>query len=433
MRKLVIFALFAALCGSISAQSTLRSEYILYDAREDALRRDCSKTVNHIPFVPKSMGSLGEMEMYSMEIDVPASWNDYNAYIHLENCYSGYDIAVNGKVIASSEDPYTPKDYFISPYLVQGENKVVLVLRPSACAELNEGVKAAMRERFTNCYIYAQNRACIYDYDVAIVVGEDKKLHLELDLIAGNDFNYEETITLGYDIYTPENKLVDYAVREVIVPGRSRDTLEVSVDLGAELRYLWSAAKPQLYRMTLYVKRNGKPVEYVPLYVGAGSTTFADNAILRNGKPIVIKSSAYNAASTSATTRKEIAALKAKGINTLMPDSPQPLWFYELCDNLGMYVIEQVSINPTAKSDDRTVGGTPSNNPQLVDYYIDRVKSCYYRTRNHTCIIAYSLGGKQSGNGYCMYKAYQWLKEVEKNRPVICSTASGEWNTDILL
>lgn len=431
MRKLAIFTILAALWGSVSAQSLGRSEFSLYDAREDALKRDHSKTVNYIPFAPKAMGELGDIEMVGMEIDVPASWNDYNAYLHLENCRSGFDVAINGKVVASSEDPHTPQDFFISPYLVQGSNKVVLILRPSSCAELNAGAKFSSSPRFDGCYIYAQNRSCIYDYDVAIVVGEDKKLHLELDLIAGNDFNYEETITLGYDIYTPENKLVDYAVRDVIVGGRSRDTLEVRVDLGAELRYLWSAAKPQLYRMTLYVKRNGKPTEYVPLYVGAGETTFADGAILRNGKPITIKSAAYNAAATMATTRKEIVALRSKGINTLMPDSPQPVWFYELCDKIGMYIIEQASINPTEGGDNRAVGGTPSNNPQLVEHYLERVKSMYYRTRNHASIIAYSLGSKSAGNGYCMYKAYQWLKSVEKQRPVICYSADGEWNTDM--
>lgn len=431
MRKLAIFTILAALWGSVSAQSLGRSEFSLYDAREDALKRDHSKTVNHILFAPKAMGELGDIEMVGMEIDVPASWNDYNAYLHLENCRSGFDVAINGKVVASSEDPHTPQDFFISPYLVQGSNKVVLILRPSSCAELNAGAKFSSNPRFDGCYIYAQNRSCIYDYDVAIVVGEDKKLHLELDLIAGNDFNYEETITLGYDIYTPENKLVDYAVRDVIVGGRSRDTLEVRVDLGAELRYLWSAAKPQLYRMTLYVKRNGKPTEYVPLYVGAGETTFADGAILRNGKPITIKRAAYNAAATMAATRKEIAVLRTKGINTLMPDSPQPVWFYELCDKIGMYIIEQASINPTEGGDNRAVGGTPSNNPQLVEHYLERVKSMYYRTRNHASIITYSLGSKSAGNGYCMYKAYQWLKSVEKQRPVICYSADGEWNTDM--
>ena len=430
MRKLAIFAILVTLCGAVSAQRVLRSEFTLYDTREDALKSDHSQTVNHIPFVPKSSGALGALEMFEMEIDVPASWNDYNTYLHLENIRSGYDVAINGAVAFSSEDGITPSDYFISPRLKQGANKITLIARPSACAELDEGLQAPKGELFANCYIFAQHRTGIYDFDAAIVVGDDKKLHLELDLIADNSFNFDETISLGYDIYTPENKLVDYAVRELIVPGRSRDTLKVRVDLGAELRYLWSASKPQLYRSTLYVKRSGKPVEYIPLYIGAGKTTFTDGKIYRNGTAITIKSAAYNSAKNRTETRKEILALKSKGINTLKPDSPQPIWFYELCDKLGMYVIERASINPVSKGDDRTVGGTPSNNPALLDEYLSRVKSMYYRTRNHACVIAYTLGGEKSGNGYCMYKAYQWLKEVEAERPVICLSAAGEWNTD---
>lgn len=430
MRKLAIFAILVTLCGAVSAQRVLRSEFTLYDTREDALKSDHSQTVNHIPFVPKSSGALGALEMFEMEIDVPASWNDYNTYLHLENIRSGYDVAINGAVAFSSEDGITPSDYFISPRLKQGANKITLIARPSACAELDEGLQVPKGERFANCYIFAQHRTGIYDFDAAIVVGDDKKLHLELDLIADNSFNFEETISLGYDIYTPENKLVDYAVRELIVPGRSRDTLKVRVDLGAELRYLWSAAKPQLYRSTLYVKRGSKPVEYIPLYIGAGKTTFADGKIYRNGAAITIKSAPYNAAKNRTDARKEILALKSKSINTLKPDAPQPIWFYELCDKLGMYVIERASINPVSKGDDRTVGGTPSNNPALLGEYLSRVKSMYYRTRNHACVIAYTLGGEKSGNGYCMYKAYQWLKEVEAERPVICLSAAGEWNTD---
>lgn len=432
MRKLAIFTIMAALCGSISAQRVLRSEFTLYDTREDALTANHSQTVNHIPFTPKSTGKLGAIEMFEMEVNVPASWNDYNTYLHLENLRSGYDIAINGAVAHSSEDGTTPADYFISPHLKQGANKVVLLLRPSSCAELDKGVQASKTERFTNCYIFAQHRTAIYDFDAAIVVGDDKKLHLELDLIADNSFNFEETISLGYDIYTPEKKLVDYAVRELIVPGRSRDTLKVRVDLGAELRYLWSAAKPQLYRSTLYIKRGSKPVEYIPLYIGAGKTTFADGKIYRNGTAITIKSAPYNAAANRAETRKEILALKSKGINTLKPDYPQPIWFYELCDKIGIYVVERAAINPTDNSTDRTIGGTPSNNPQLLGEYLDRVKGMYYRTRNYSCIIAYTLGGEKAGNGYCMYKAYQWLKSVEKQRPVVCLSADGEWNSDPL-
>ena len=66
----------------------------------------------------------------------------------------------------------------------------------------------------------------------------------------------------------------------------------------------------------------------------------------------------------------------------------------------------------------------------LADEYLERVRNMYYRSRNHTCIIGFALGG-ESGNGYNMYKAYQWLKSVEPSRPVICIDAGGEWDTDL--
>ena len=130
------------------------------------------------------------------------------------------------------------------------------------------------------------------------------------------------------------------------------------------------------------------------------------------------------------TTLAELKALKAKGNNTICPDYPQPGWFYDLCDELGLYVIDCANINAPEKRDDRKVGGTPSNDPSLADEYLERVKAMYYRSRNFTCVIAYSLGGP-SGNGYNMYKAYQWLKSVEKSRPVIYSDTDGEWNSDL--
>lgn len=433
MRRVAFFAILMLVAFSVSAQRVYRSEFTVYDVRDDALSRDHSRTTNHIVYMPLPLGSVGNIELIGTKIEIPASWKDYNVYLHIENTIKAYDVAVNGKLVASTSDPYTPADYLISPYLIQGVNEVVLLLRTSEYGELNADAQNSLREQAEGCYLFAQHRTSVYDFDAAITADSEGKLHLELDVIVGNDFNYEEPISVGYDVYTPERKLVDYAVREIKVAGRSRDTLKVRLNLGAESRYLWSEKQAGLYRTTLYIKRNGKPFEYLTTRVGAGVTTYADGKILRNGEAIDISLKEYNARTNRSECRKDILAFKVEGINTLMPDTPQPSWFYDLCDDLGMYVIESTSINPRDKSDDRKVGGTPSNNPELVEEYIKRVKSMYYRTRNRACIIGYSLGGKHAGNGYCMYKAYQWLKSVEKNRPVICRTADGEWNTDVVL
>ncbi|MDE5707465.1 MAG: hypothetical protein K2H69_04790, partial [Alistipes sp.] len=119
-----------------------------------------------------------------------------------------------------------------------------------------------------------------------------------------------------------------------------------------------------------------------------------------------------------------------QGYNTGAPDYPQPDWFYGLCDELGLSVIDRANIHAPEQRDNRRVGGTPSNDPAQLDEYLERVRAMYYRSRNHTCVAAYALGG-EAGNGYCMYKAYRWLKDADPSRAVICVDADGEWNTDL--
>lgn len=432
MKKFLLTTLAIAVATIVSAQQVYRTEFSVFDLREAALKSDHSKTEHHIPFTPKTLEAVGKIEVVGQTVEFPTAWSDYNVYIHIQNTIKAYDLVVNEELVASVEDSYTPADFLLSPYLRQGKNEILLLLRRSECIELNNGSKSNLVEQFRGSYIFAQHRKHIYDYDARIVQSENGKgLSLELDILVRNDFNFEEVVLVGYDIYSPENKLIDYAVREFPVAGRSVDTLHIKTYLGEVSRFLWSNAKPQLYRLTLYTKRDGKPREYISFRLGAGSTTFADGKILRNGKPIAIKSAQYNARTTYAEALSEIKAMRAKGINTLLPDNPQPEWFYDICDGLGMYVIERANINPVEQSQNRKIGGTPSNNPALAGEYLARIKAMYYRTRNHSCIIAYALGGDQAGNGYNMYKAYQWLKGVEKERAVICTSADGEWNSDI--
>ena len=430
MKRALFALLFIAVALSASAQQVYRTEFSVFDLRESALNNDHSNTERHIRFAPKSIEAVGKVEVVGEEIDLPTAWSDYDVYIHIQNTIKAYDLVVNAELVASVEDSYTPADFLLSPYLRQGKNEILLLLRRSEHIELNSGAQSNLVEQFQGSYLFAQHRKHIYDYD-ARIVEKGKTLALELDVVVRNNFNFEEMMQVGYDIYSPDNKLIDYAVREFPVAGRGVDTLRIRTSLGEESRFLWSDKSPKLYRLTLYTKRDGKPREYISFRLGAGTSSFENGKILRNGKAVEMKSVRYNARTTYDEALAEIKALKSKGYNTLLPDNPQPEWFYDICDGLGLYVIERANINPTEESQNRKIGGTPSNNPALLGEYLARVKAMYYRTRNHSCIVAYALGGDEAGNGYNMYKVYQWLKGVEKHRAAICTSADGEWNSDI--
>ena len=369
-----------------------RTEVVPYDKRHDADARNRAGVEAYIAYTPEAFAATDDAVAVGQVIDIPYVWTDGVVYLHLA---------------------------------------VVLTLRRSAADALNAA--PASRKAFENSYLYTQNKRSIRDFEIALVPDSTRKFGvLELAVVAQNAFNYDEPVTVGYDIYSPQGKLLDFNIREVVIPGRMTDTVRFTPFIYGTNANKWEpgAKNPPLYKVMLFTRRDGAYREYMPLKIGFGKTEFTDGRITRFDKEIKLVKTRYNAAADRKITLAELKNLKSKGSNTVCPDYPQPAWFYELCDELGLYVIDRANINAPDRRDDRRVGGTPSNDPALADEYLERVKAMYYRSRNHTCVVAFALGG-ESGNGYNMYKAYEWLKSVEKSRPVIYTDADGEWNSDL--
>ena len=441
MKKLLIYravslvmALF--IVDAAMAQAVInRSEFICYDKREDAKRDVRTNNDKYIDIRPTLQfeGEGSVRAVYEQDIEVPAAWNDYNAYLHTENVGASYAIFINGEQITAAIDRYTPTDLFISPYLDQGTNTVAIVIVNEPYMErIAEGLQQVERKQFENCYIFAQRRLAIYDFNVCMRPDSlERFAELHLDVVVDNSFSTEEVIEVGYDLYAPDGKLMEYSVNDVPMVGFSRDTMSVTPYIYHSNPNRWSPANPKLYDLTLYVKRSGILWEYIPLKVGFAEYGYnEDGQITAFGKPLTLKKERYNAAVDKATTEREIKAIKQRGINCLTPDYPQPQWFYDICDRVGIYVIDCAAISSPTDCENRAVGGTPANAPELVDEYLRRVETMYHRAQNHVCIIAFSLG-KKAGNGYNMYKAYELLKSKGDSRAIIYDDADGEWNTDL--
>lgn len=442
MKKSFLYPIFAILALFVSldmasAQAVIsRTEFICYDKRADAksdIRTNNDKYIDLRPTL-QFEGEGSVRAVYEQEIDVPASWNDYNAYLHTENVGGDYTIFVNGAQITAPIDRFTPTEIYISPYLVQGKNVVaVVVVEEPYMAAVAEGLTMPQRRQFDNCYIFAQRRLGIYDFNVRLVPDSlERFAELRLDVMVDNSFSSDEVIEVGYDIYAPDGKLMEYSVNDLALEKFTRDTLSFKPYIYHSNPNRWSPANPKLYDLTLYVKRSGILWEYIPLKVGFAQYGYTeDGAITAFGKPLTLKKEVYNAAADRATTEREIKALKQRGINCLMPDYPQPRWFYDICDRVGIYVIDCAAVASPSCADNRALGGTPANAPELVDEYLRRVESMYHRAQNHVSIIAFSLG-KRAGNGYNLYKAYELLKSKDDSRAIIYEDADGEWNSDVV-
>ena len=429
-------ALFVSLDGAFAQAVISRTEFICYDKRNDAksdIRTNNDKYIDLRPTL-QFEGEGSVRAVYEQEIVVPASWNDYNAYLHTENIGGDYTIFVNGVQITEAIDRFTPTETYISSYLDQGKNIVAIVIVDEPYMEaVAEGMTMPKRTQFENCYIFAQRRLGVYDFNVRLVPDSlERFAQLKLDVLVDNSFSSDEVIEVGYDIYAPDGKLMEYSVNDLALEKFTRDTLSFKPYIYHSNPNRWTAANPKLYDLTLYVKRSGILWEYIPLKVGFAEYGYTEGGdITAFGKPLTLKKEAYNAAADKATTEREIKALKQRGINCLTPDYPQPRWFYDICDKVGIYVIDCAAVTSPSMADNRALGGTPANAPELVDEYLRRVETMYHRAQNHVCIIAFSLG-KKAGNGYNLYKAYELLKSKGDSRAIIYEDADGEWTTDVI-
>lgn len=419
--------------GSAGAdKAPVRSEIIGYSTREGALGGNRDDESYYLPLSDFFTTQRNDRTQHRTMVEIPRRWLDREVFLHIEGGMPAMRIYVNDRYAGYAEDSRTPAEFDLTPLLHEDLNTIAVepAAEPAAM-RMEAGLPDNGRPAITTAYIYSQPRLRIADYRATIVPDSTgRHAVLSLDIVAANGYNYLEPLTIGYDIYSPEDQLKYYDMREIAVPGKGLDTLHFETPIYGAMERLWSEQSPKLYRVTMYVKRAGRITEYVTAQVGAGTTTWKDDRILRNGEPVTIRAVHYNASATEAQTSKELKALKAKKYNTIYVDYPQPNWFYNLCDSLGVYVIDQA--NNHAPGGDRKKGGAASNDPAFRDAFIRRVENMYLRNRNHSCIVGWSLGG-DCGNGYNMYKAYQWLKSQDDSRPVLYRDAGGEWNSDLTL
>ena len=346
MKRLILYTL-ATLFAVASSFDTLfaqarvaRSEFICFDKREDAEKDIRDNIDKYVDFCPELLfeDSGTVRAVYEQVVDVPAAWNDFSAYLHVENVGADYAIFINGEQVTKPIDRYTPVEIFLSPYLEQGPNTIaVVVVAEPYMEKIAENLTLPARKQFENCYIFAQRRVGVFDYNVRLLPdAENKYGRLKLDVTVDNTFTTDEVLELGYDLYDPTGKLVDFTVNRYTFTAESRDTVTFQPYCYNSNQFRWSEGNPKLYTAMLYVKRGGVLREYISMKVGFAKYGYNDKGeILLFDKPLYLNKQRYNAAIDAKTTESQIKALKVKGVNCLCPEYPQPQWFYSICNRFG--------------------------------------------------------------------------------------------------
>lgn len=182
----------------------------------------------------------------------------------------------------------------------------------------------------------------------------------------------------------------------------------------------WSAESPRCYTVEVsLIDPEDRISETIIRRVGFRRVEVADRRLLVNGLPIMIAGvNRHDHHPDTGKTlneeeiRQELVSMKQHNINAVRtahyPNDPVLL---DLCDQLGLYVLDEANIESHARHDSLAVGG-------LFDLaMVSRVSRMVLRDRSHPCVIGWSLGN-ESGYGAGHDAAAAWVRRVDPSRYV---------------
>lgn len=383
------------------------------------------------PLVPYEENEVGS---YRRTFTLPADWRDRRIVICCEGVISFYYIWVNGHQLGYNQGSKTPAEWDITDYVKEGENTVALeVYRWSAGAylECQDMWRLSGIER--DVYLYSTPRRFISDYKVTSSL--DKQTYKE------GLFALEATVegaatgasTLEYTLEDPSGKTI--LKKEIPVKSRGLSNFVTFDEQTLPDVKRWSAEHPNLYSLTLALKNDAGQVTHLTGgNVGFRTSEIKDGRFCINGVPVLVKGANRHEHSQLGRTvsrelmEQDIRLMKQHNLNTVRNSHyPTHPYWYQLCDRYGLYVIDEANI------ESHGMGYGPASlakDTTWLPAHMDRTRRMYERSKNHPAIVIWSLGN-EAGNGVNFERTYDYMKSIERTRPIQYERAEQNYNTDI--
>ena len=401
---------------------------------------------------PPLLPEANPVGVYRRDIEIPASWDNRDIYLHIGGAKSGLYVYLNGKEVGYSEDSKNPAEFLINKYLQPGKNVLTLKIfrwSTGSYLECQDFWRMSGIER--DVFLWSQPKANIQDFRVVSTLDDTYTngiFKLAVDL--KNHTQETKNLNVGYELLDAKGNLVTSEANDIWVSPASPQTASFEYDLKNVAP--WSAEHPNLYKLLMTIKEEGKVIEVVPFNVGFRRFEMKQidqvaedgkpyTVLLFNGQPVKFKGvniHEHNPETghyvTEELMRKDFELMKQNNINAVrLCHYPQDRKFYELCDEYGLYVYYEANIESHGMYYSLKKGGTLGNNPEWLIPHMDRTMNMYERNKNYPSVTFWSLGN-EAGNGYNFYQTYLYLKDKEinsMNRPVNYERALWEWNTDM--
>lgn len=384
---------------------------------------------------------------YRRTFVLPADWTAKGqTFLRFEGVMSAFYVWINGERVGYSQGSMEPSEFNITKYLYSGENQIALeVYRYSDGSYLEDQDFWRFGGIHRSIHLIHTPDVRIRDYAVRT-----------LPLSADNHQDFIFQVDPQFSVYrgftgkgcTIQGVLKDASGKDVVtLQGDVEDILDLEHKasrmnewypqrgprktgrLSAVVKspHRWTAETPYLYRLYLTLQdSDGKVIERVEQPVGFRSVKIENGQLLVNGNPVRFRGVNRHEhdprtarVMTDERMLQDILLMKQANINAVRTSHyPNVSRWYELCDSIGLYVMDEADI------EEHGLRGTLASTPDWHAAFMDRAVRMAERDKNYPSIVMWSMGN-ESGYGPNFAAISAWLHDFDPTRPVHYEGAQG--------
>ena len=330
-------------------------------------------------------------------------------YIYFEGVYNRSDVYINGHHLGHRPNGYVSFMYDLTPYLNRsGDNVIAVRVDHSRYADSRWYTGSGI---YRDVYMVSAPDVHLSQWGVAYRATKitDRGATIEVDVAIDNHTSVAQKVQARIILLDAEGNQVASTTRNAVIGATTNQCQLPVINCQVRNPRRWTLDAPYLYTLRVELLADGKVIDQANVRAGLRTLEFdANKGFALNGVNMKVKgvclhhdAGVLGAAVPPEVWRRRIESLKEMGANAIrMSHNPQAPIVYDLCDELGMLVMDEGSDEwefPKRKWLQGWNKGEPGyeGTADFFEEWIERdITDIVRRDRNHPSVFLWSVGNE---------------------------------------
>ncbi len=368
--------------------------------------------------------------VYRTTFQLPAGWAGRRIVLHFGGVESCYEVTVDGVFVGAAKDSRLPSEFDITFAAAAKGREIeaggtvhellVKVVRYGDSSFIEDQDHWWMAGIYRSVFLYCTETVFIHDIFCRAGWKTGDRGSLSVDVFPGMTVLPDTEYTIEAVLRSHNAALIAELPVKTFSPARNTgEGFGIRIETEVSGIHPWSAEDPVLYTLCVSLKQDGRESDRRILRCGFRTVEVKDRQFLVNGRPVMIKGvnrHEHDDRRGKTVSRESMVAdillMKRFNFNAVRTSHypNDPLW-YDLCDEYGLYVIDEANIEAHAYMDQIC------RDPRYANAFLDRGIRMVLRDKNHPSIVAWSLGN-ETGYGPNHDAMAGWVRRFDPGRPL---------------